>query len=638
MTYNEIIKKPGKRIVPRVYYYSGETQISINRDDFIRAKHLYNAKLIGTVMNGLELELKVLVPSTTMYLEITASYGNESAIKTFGPYTLKESPKYQADKKSYTYSLCDAIITTMTDYQPISIVYPCTVFEYFETLVSTLGLTTNILSLPNGDKVMNSDIYDGINFTYRSVLEDIAQANGVLFKIIGTQIQLCELGNTSITINDDILKNTNIDFGEHFGPINSIVLSRSSDSDNIYLRDEESVEEYGLCEFKISDNQLMNDNNRDVYLPALLNQLKGIEYDIFDTALVGYGGFESLQKIQFQTGNKTYTSYVFNNEEIITQGYEESIYTEKPEESTTDYKAADKTDKKINQTYIIVKKQEGEIELLASQTNQIQDSLNNNYYNIEQTNELIQTAETGLTNTFTQSGGNNVLRNTGLWFMQNDSNNPFEYWTGIASQSSNDNASCKTSIILQDGDFEQSQQVANGNYTISFKYQKLIPLATATITINDRVYELTETDVTEFYTGQKDESGEYIVQPLEVSSNQIDIKFTCDTDNAVEIYDLMCNQGTEKSVWSQNQNETTTDTVNISQGITIISNTKNTKFKADADGVRIFDKNDTTNSNPITEFTDKGMTTKEAVIENQATIVGILRQQVGDQIWDCLII
>ena len=100
----------------------------------------------------------------------------------------------------------------------------------------------------------------------------------------------------------------------------------------------------------------------------------------------------------------------------------------------------------------------------------------------------------------------------------------------------------------------------------------------------------------------------------------------------------MCNQGTEKSVWSQNQNETTTDTVNISQGITIISNVKNTKFKADADGVRIFEKTDSTNSNPITEFTDKGMTTKEAIVENQATIVGILRQQVGDQIWDCLII
>ena len=177
-----------------------------------------------------------------------------------------------------------------------------------------------------------------------------------------------------------------------------------------------------------------------------------------------------------------------------------------------------------------------------------------------------------------------------------------------------------------------------GNYTISFKYKKLIFLATATVTINDRIYNLTETSDTEFYTGQKDDNGEYIVQPLEVSSNQISIKFTSDTDNAVEIYDLMCNQGTEKSVWSQNQNETTTDTVNISQGITIISNTKNTKFKADADGVRIFDKNDSTNSNPITEFTDKGMTTKEAIIENQATIVGILRQQVGDQIWDCLII
>ena len=52
------------------------------------------------------------------------------------------------------------------------------------------------------------------------------------------------------------------------------------------------------------------------------------------------------------------------------------------------------------------------------------------YLNITKTNELIQNANKGLTNTFSEAGGNNIFRNTGLWFAQNDEENPYEYWIG----------------------------------------------------------------------------------------------------------------------------------------------------------------------------------------------------------------
>jgi len=138
---------------------------------------------------------------------------------------------------------------------------------------------------------------------------------------------------------------------------------------------------------------------------------------------------------------------------------------------------------------------------------------------------------------------------------------------------------------------------------------------------------------TSFYTGQKNDNGEYLVYPLEVSSNHINIKFVSDTNNSLELWDLMVNKGNEKVVWTQNQNETTTDSVNISKGITITSSDLDVQFKANADGIRTLDKL----GNKLTQFTDKGMTTKEATIENEATIVGILRQRVGDQIWDSFI-
>ena len=193
----------------------------------------------------------------------------------------------------------------------------------------------------------------------------------------------------------------------------------------------------------------------------------------------------------------------------------------------------------------------------------------------------------------------------------------FEYWDGNVIKIKEENASNLSALLLQDNTLTQEQTVPNGNYTVSFKYKKLIPLANVKCVINDIEYELTSTTDTEF------------MQTLEVSSQHINVKFISDIDNACEIYDIMVNAGTVKLAYSQNQNETTTDTVNISKGITITSTDTDTTFKANADGIRTLDKQ----GNVLTKFTDTGMTTKESIIENEAQIVGVLVQSVGEQTW-----
>jgi hypothetical protein len=94
----------------------------------------------------------------------------------------------------------------------------------------------------------------------------------------------------------------------------------------------------------------------------------------------------------------------------------------------------------------------------------------------------------------------------------------------------------------------------------------------------------------------------------------------------------MVNAGSVGLAYSQNQNETTTDTVNISKGITITSSdNENIVFKANYDGVRIYDKNDM--ANPITKFTDKGIDTDEITVDGKAEISGLLFQKIGNQVW-----
>ena len=257
----------------------------------------------------------------------------------------------------------------------------------------------------------------------------------------------------------------------------------------------------------------------------------------------------------------------------------------------------------------------------------------------------------GLTNSMTTAGGNNIFRNTGLWYEETRDEHAYlfptvdlypsestyagaiamyEYWVGYARKVENDAAANFSSIILQSGTFSQEQNVPNGEYSVSFKYQKLKRFANTSVIINDMEYSLDSLSVKPFYTGEIDTTtGNYITQPLNVSTGSIKVSFKSDMDDAVEIYDLMVNVGNAKFVYSQNENETTTDTVKISKGITITSTNMETIFKANANGIKIL----TLAGSVVAYFTDKGLSTKELIVENEAQIVKTLWQEVGDQTW-----
>lgn len=158
--------------------------------------------------------------------------------------------------------------------------------------------------------------------------------------------------------------------GKNIGPINSLVLSRS-ESDNVYIQDKESIDTNGLCELKISDNQIMNQNDRSDYLQGIFDNIKGIEFYLNDFTSTGIMYYELLDRYNVQIGNNTYSCVMFNNEQDITQGLEEQIYTDRPETSETDYTKADKTDQKINQTNLIVDKQNQSIQALVTSNTEL---------------------------------------------------------------------------------------------------------------------------------------------------------------------------------------------------------------------------------------------------------------------------
>lgn len=151
------------------------------------------------------------------------------------------------------------------------------------------------------------------------------------------------------------------------GPINSIVLARAGESDKIYKKDQNSIDKNGLCELIIKENQFMNFNDRADYLQELSDKLFGVEYYLNDFVSTGIMYYDLLDMYNIEIFGKTYNCLMLNDEQDITQGLEENIHTYIPEKSETDYTKADKTDRKLNQTTLIVDKQNQKIEALISQ-------------------------------------------------------------------------------------------------------------------------------------------------------------------------------------------------------------------------------------------------------------------------------
>lgn len=125
----------------------------------------------------------------------------------------------------------------------------------------------------------------------------------------------------------------------------------------------------------------MNFNDRSDYLEGIASNIFGIEYYLNDYSSTGIMILDLLEYYDCSVFGNTYKCLMLNDAIEINQGLQENIYTERPETSVTDYTKADKTDQKINQTYIIVDKQNQKIESVVSNVSE----QNNKISRIQQT-------------------------------------------------------------------------------------------------------------------------------------------------------------------------------------------------------------------------------------------------------------
>ena len=432
--FKDNIKLFGKEIDSKITYTLNNEEIVLDGESLNAITPHYEGNILKSVMKQLDIDSNVIIPVGT---EINYQFGvlidDDYEYIDFGNYIVYSIEKKE-DTRSWKLVCYDKLLYAMKDYEQlgnytltedeefveskayyylengkyknyygertgnpstlglyefIPIEYPITIRNYLNEICKYVGLEfANINDeFVNYDKEIQSELYltidkntgnqESLDYTFRDVLDEIASATASTICINeDDQLEVRYITDTEDTIDEEYLKDINVNFGEKYGPVNSIVFSRSAESDSIFRKDDESVELNGLKEIKIKDNQILNGNNRDDFIDGVYNELLGLEYYINDYSSTGIGYYDLCDRYTISIDGNTYSCIMLNDEFLVTQGLVENIHTDMPEDSETDYSKADKTDRRIRQAYIIVDKVNQEISSVVASTKSMEELVN----------------------------------------------------------------------------------------------------------------------------------------------------------------------------------------------------------------------------------------------------------------------
>ena len=582
-----------------------------------------NGTIIGTtnsktstikIMDTRDVSDNIFIPSVGVkFNDSTTEWLNMGKYTTQSQTIDKTTNISEIKGQDILYKLDQEYVCGITDWTNV------TVKDLLDDLCTTLDLELGTEHFINETIPVAGNNYQK-NCKFRDVLSDICEVACSWAEYTDDKLWLKWFDDETTETLDKSQYST-LEKNGVYGVVNCLVIKDSAfEGENVTIQDTESIETNGETQIAIVDNQLLNTELlRQQAITEIWNRIHNFTY--VDCRIVSYYGKPHLKrgnKISVEDVDGTYfTTYVLqHNFKYDGTFYSEISSPALPKEETKIKNTNLSPKQRLMNAEAQVDKANARINLLVEEQEEIQSDLQENYYTRTTVNELIEDTKQGLTNRYYVGGGNNLFRNTGLYFETSTSNysSGFEFWNGSVRRVTNMNSKSKTSMYLQNGTLSQRQEVPNDTYTISFQYNRLNALSEASVSINGTEYELGESGTFE--------------ETITISTGDINIVFNCDTIDGYEIYELMCNFGEVALQYTQNANETKTDTVEISEGIKIISDTTDSVFRANADGIRIENRN----GDSTTEFLDSGTKT-DMITAKQGIIADLLIEKVDGQVW-----
>lgn len=459
--------------------------------------------------------------------------------------------------------------------------FPCTIAELVDQFVEHFSLDYETQTLVNGDYEILEDPYSDIpDITFRDILSEIAGATASNISIDGAGNTL-SIKNPTMESGEswtyDNLKK--ISFGTNYGPINAVVLARTPVEDNIALRDDESITEYGLTELKLANNEILDDD-RESLIEPILTAVDGFSFYPFEATTEGHGWHQCGDRILVSNDDDVEFEVIITDIKLtLDGGIKETIKGVRPEETDTDYALAGGITKTIYNTQIKVDKQNQKIQSVVEGQTILEGKVNDNYTEITQ----------NITNVITSvqnSGGNNLLKNSAMYSLGDDGL-PLS-WTfegtgdltiAPSAEAAVNGSLSRQNISLRAMKASQTVEVKADNanssdktyYSFSCKIKK-----TATGSCYVKITDGTESGVwlIELENGEESFYRDYSIEAMLPNSANLTVSVFGSSDSEFSVTDMMLSVGDYKSQWTQANGEFANTQVSIdSNGVVIRSST-----------------------------------------------------------------
>ena len=380
---------------------NGEEVFEISNEDIFSMSFINNGNIFQSLMKEFDFESNIeLQVGTKVNPQFGVLVDDEYEYLDYGNFIIK-SREYNLDTETWSYVCYDKMMLFMIDYKPLDITYPITIKNFLLKICERIGVNFEYQTIndmtwhPDTEgTIIYAELFENKGYTYRDVLDKIAE-------IYGGNLLINKNDNLSIyalfpfpteeryadTFDESFLKDSKSSFNQKVGPINRIVIV---DSENnleypsvISFPDETYTD---VNELRIVDNEFALNGNASSIATSLLAQLVGLEYYYCDFTTTGICYLDYLDRFLITRRGVNYPCLLLNNEITITQGIEETIFTdESPQakaggnEYTTSIMDSKETSFKVNkQTNEINSKvsKDGVISAINQSAEQIQIQAN----------------------------------------------------------------------------------------------------------------------------------------------------------------------------------------------------------------------------------------------------------------------
>lgn len=389
------------------------------------------AKRVTGNFNNVDSSFSIQDREFELYLGVDLEDGTAEYIK-YGTFIVQKPEDDQVNDNT-SFEALDYMIKLNLPWVD-RMTYPCTLKELFDDLVAQSGLSTKVTSFLNqGFIVENNQFEEGT--TRRDVLKAIAQMAFNWARIDEDNDIVMDFEKKD-EVAETLTADNYYNFKKQdmYGPINVIVLRNSQvEGENITIRDEESIAQYGETELVISDNPFAYTQAKRTELIEAGRILFGLTYIPMSMDMIGYMYLNCKDKIKATNlNNETFETYLLNHTIEYAGTISDSMEAPAATKTETKYQFTPPMIEALKHTELLVDKANQRIDAVIkniSDTNEKMveieatlDGVTSTVKSVVQiANEAKETAEqTSEKFENLQSGANNLIINSG-YFNNTDS-------------------------------------------------------------------------------------------------------------------------------------------------------------------------------------------------------------------------